>query len=567
MKYNKSVLIYNRDSVELSLIGVLLEAEDCTVYSTSFGLEAIRILQKNDIDIILSSQELEGMDGQEFKQLAEKIKPGVSIYLLPVTTKEKVGQLEPISNVTVNLKEFVQFIQNHIRTENRLVNESVRFKDFFFAFTDRILQVFEVNDRYFFNNDHLVANLSKKIAYKMGLEEKLVEAIYISSLLRDIGKIGIKNQILEKGKLGQAELTTIKSHPLITVQILKQVKFPWNVDSIIIHHHEHYDGNGYPHGVKARQIPLGSRIISIVDSYVAMTTDRPYRKAMSKEEAIQEINKKAGSQFDPEVVEAFLAVIRKEKTQAIERKRILVLEGEETISALIKLNIKSDEIEVLSANTTPEAIQHLAKENIYAIIADSEILSKEKNYFYNVVRQSRLTGSIPFIIILPNHEYPRQLRDPLVDFIVKPLDIDELAKKIENLSKVELVEPKTSQPGKESKGVIGKLEDFGLADIIQVLNMGLKTARIVLERGGDKGEIYLNRGKIVNVRVLDLTGDEAFFALMGWEDGVFHLFHGQTTDDINVTMDTMTLLLESSKALDERFRSFREKGEIGCIGI
>lgn len=149
MKYNKSVLIYNRDSVELGLIGVLLEAEDCTVYSTSFGLEAIRILQKNDIDIILSSQELEGMDGQAFKQLAEKIKPGVSIYLLPVTTNEKVSQLEPISNVTVNLKEFVQFIQNHIKTENRLINESVRFKDFFFSFTDRLLQVFEVNDRYF----------------------------------------------------------------------------------------------------------------------------------------------------------------------------------------------------------------------------------------------------------------------------------------------------------------------------------------------------------------------------------------------------------------------------------
>lgn len=552
MKYNKSVLIYNRNSVELSLIGALLEAEECTVYSTSFPLEAIRILQKNNIDIILSTQELEGMDGQEFKQLAEKIKPGVSIYLLPVTTKENESQLEPVSNVTVNLKEFVQFIQNHIRTENRLVNESMRFKEFFFGFTDRLLQVFEVNDRYFFNNDHLVANLSKKIAYKMGLEEKLVEAIYISALLRDIGKIGIKNQILERGKLGQAELTTIKSHPLITVQILKQVKFPWNVDSIIIHHHEHYDGNGYPHGVKARQIPLGSRIISIVDSYVAMTMDRPYRKAMSREEAIQEINKKAGSQFDPEVVEAFLAVILKEKTSPVQRKRILVLEGEDAVSALIKLNIKSDEIEVLSANTTPEAIKHLAKGNIYAIIAESEILSNEKYYFYNVVRQSRLTGSIPFIIILPTREYPRHLTDRLVDFIVMPLDIDELTTKIENLSRVEAVEPKTTQPESESKGVTGNLEDFSLADIIQVLNMGLKTARIVLERGKDKGEIYLNRGKIVNVRALDLSGHEAFFELMGWGEGIFHIFHGQTTAEINATKDTMTLLLESSKALDEK---------------
>ena len=296
MNKNKGILIFNRDNTELSLIATMLESGDCPVFSTSLPLEAIHILQKNDIDVILASQALEGMDDQEFKELAEKIRPGIKILLLPQTPAEKKGHKDTISECTLNLKEFAKFIQNHIRTENHLINESSRFKDFFFSFTDRLLQVFEVNDRYFFNNDHLVANLSKKVAIKMKLEENLIDAIHISALLRDIGKVGIQHQILdEKGKLEREKLTVIKSHPLNTVHILKHINFPWNVDSIIAHHHEHYDGNGYPEGLQGRYIPLGSRIISVVDSYVAMTMDRPYRKALTSEEAAREILQKTGS--------------------------------------------------------------------------------------------------------------------------------------------------------------------------------------------------------------------------------------------------------------------------------
>lgn len=555
MNKNKGILIFNRDNAELDLIGAMLEGGDCPVFSTSLPLEAIHILQKNDIDVILASQALEGMDGQEFKELAEKIRPGINVLLLPQTPTEKKGHKETISECTLSLQEFVKFIQNYIRTENNRINESSRFKDFFFSFTDRLLQVFEVNNKYFFNNDHLVANLSRKVAVRMKLEESLVEGIHISALLRDLGKVGVQHQILdEKGKLERDKLTVIKSHPLNTVQILKQINFPWNVDSIIAHHHEHYDGNGYPEGLQGRYIPLGSRIISVVDSYVAMTMDRPYRKALTSEEATKEILQKTGSQFDPEIVEVFLSVIQEEKRQAAERKRLIVLDIDGTISALIKLNLSSDEFDILSATTSLEAVRYLKEKTPYALIADSETLSIDKFRFYNTVRQDSSTSTIPFFIIVPTQELPQQLTDPGVEFLVKPLDIEDLLSKIKTISKI--VPARKHKPlvaeEEELKGVSGSLEDLSLVDIIQLLNMGLKTAKVILIKDKEKGEIYLRSGKIVNVHVGNLTGHEAFFKLMEWYKGVFRIFHGHHIDDVNVTMDTMNLLLEGSRVLDEK---------------
>lgn len=525
-------------------MGAMLRAEDHSVFETSLPLEAIHILQKNEIDIVLANQAIEGMEGQEFKDLAEKIRPGVNVLLIPPS---KEGEAD------LNLKEFVVFVQNHIRKENRLINEYARFKDFFFSFVDRLLQIFEVNDRYFFNNDHIVAGLSRKVAEKMGLEEKLADSMQISALLRDIGKVGIQHQILdEKGKLGKEELTVIKSHPLNTVQLLKQVNFPWNVESIITHHHEHYDGNGYPDGLTGRQIPLGSRIIAIADSYVAMTTDRPYRKALSSEAAVQEILKKAGTQFDPEVVEVFLSIIQEEKSQLKEKKRIIVLDPEETISSMIKLNLSSDKFDVLSAATESDAIQCINDKPPYVVIADSETVSNNNFHFYNAIRRNVSSKAIPFIVMVSGKEFPKELTDPLVEFTVKPLNMDELSIKLKSLAGRELPKPQPRALESELKGVAGSLEALSLVDIIQVLNMGLKTAKVILIKDKEKGVIYLKDGKIINVSTGTLRGHEAFYELMTWYKGVFKIFHGYRTEEINVTMDTMNLLLEASRVLDEK---------------
>ena len=304
---------------------------------------------------------------------------------------------------------------------------------------------------------------------------------------------------------------------------------------------------------------MGSRIISVVDSYVAMTMDRPYRKALTSEEAAREILQKTGSQFDPEIVEVFLSVIQEERRQTAEKKRVIVLDIDGTISALIKLNLSCDEFDILSATTSLEAVQYLKEKTPYALIADSETLSIDKFHFYNIVRQEGSTNTIPFFIIVPSQELPQQLTDPGVEFLVKPLDIEDLSLKIKALSKIGPARKHKPPAAEEEelKGVSGSLEDLSLVDIIQLLNMGLKTAKVILIKDKEKGEIYMRSGKIVNVHLGNLTGHEAFFKLMEWDKGVFRIFHGHHIDDVNVTMDTMNLLLEGSRVMDEK----RAKGK------
>ncbi len=147
----------------------------------------------------------------------------------------------------------------------------------------------------------------------MGLPEKRIRLLQHAAILHDIGKIGTDISILRKeGKLTDEEWEAIKEHPLIGERILEPVEFLKEVRMIIHQHHERPDGRGYPNGLKLENLSLLSRIISVADAFEAMTSDRPYRKALTIEETINELRRNSGTQFDPEVVDALIKVLGEE---------------------------------------------------------------------------------------------------------------------------------------------------------------------------------------------------------------------------------------------------------------
>ena len=147
---------------------------------------------------------------------------------------------------------------------------------------------------------------------ELHLVEKQIESLKYASLLHDTGKIDIPDEILTKTtKLTSEEYDIIKKHPLKGVQILRPLQILRPVIPIIMHHHEKYNGAGYPSRLKGEQIPLGARIMSVADAFEAMVYGRPYRQRRDIDSAIREIKKKSGTQFDPKIVEAFLRVIKK----------------------------------------------------------------------------------------------------------------------------------------------------------------------------------------------------------------------------------------------------------------
>ena len=155
-----------------------------------------------------------------------------------------------------------------------------------------------------------VAEISHAIGLSMKIAPGMADVIHVAGHLHDIGKIGVPDRILHKeGILTSDDWNHIKRHPEVGADILKPVisLLESGIVDIVRHHHERFDGRGYPYGLKGAEIPLGARIIALADSLSAMLQNRPYRPAMTFTEAVQEIIKCSGSQFDPEVVKAFLS--------------------------------------------------------------------------------------------------------------------------------------------------------------------------------------------------------------------------------------------------------------------
>lgn len=159
-----------------------------------------------------------------------------------------------------------------------------------------------------------VTQYAVSIAKELGLKHKDIENIRIAALLHDIGKIGTYDILLDKpGRLTDEEFKLVKMHPVKGEEILKPISQLGKILPIIRHHHERIDGNGYPDGLKGSEIPFCARILHVADSFDSMTADRPYRPNPGIEYAISEFKKYSGTQFDPQIVEAFLSVLEKVK--------------------------------------------------------------------------------------------------------------------------------------------------------------------------------------------------------------------------------------------------------------
>jgi putative nucleotidyltransferase with HDIG domain len=171
----------------------------------------------------------------------------------------------------------------------------------------------EAKDTYTINHCEKITDRAVALAQRLGLPQIEVENIRLASILHDVGKIGVPDAILNKpGKLTDEEYEQIKEHAVIGARIVQSVGALQGVVPIVRHHQERYDGSGYPEGLRREAIPLGARIISVVDAYGAMTEDRIYRKAPGHEVAIAELKRHAGTQFDPEIAEAFIKLLEAE---------------------------------------------------------------------------------------------------------------------------------------------------------------------------------------------------------------------------------------------------------------
>ena len=189
----------------------------------------------------------------------------------------------------------------------------------FFGTVSALSQAIDAKDGFPRGHADRVSRIAGAIAREMGLSERHIEQIELAGMLHDIGKIGVEDQILMKPtRLDPHEQELMRRHPIYGASILEPSESLRPLVSLVLHHHENYDGSGYPEGRKGEDIPLGSRIIIVADAYEAMTSDRIYRKAIGHERAMEQLNRYKGIQFDPKIVRALATLIENRGARAFD---------------------------------------------------------------------------------------------------------------------------------------------------------------------------------------------------------------------------------------------------------
>ena len=209
-------------------------------------------------------------------------------------------------------------IQAGIAIENARLFSAI--EDLMSSAIGALVAAVEAKDRYIRGHSERVARITRAIGEEIALPYETMKVAHLAALLHDIGKIGISEAILHKeGPLTEDEKALVREHAGRGADILRNIKDMNDVALVVRHHHEFYDGSGYPEGISNRDIPVSSRIIAVADAYDAMTSDRPYRQRLSQETCLSEIVRCGGTQFDPEMVEALLACVRKSRISSLAR--------------------------------------------------------------------------------------------------------------------------------------------------------------------------------------------------------------------------------------------------------
>lgn len=301
-------------------------SEEYLITPVTSGMQALQFLEKKYTDLILLDINMPEMDGRETMRRIrerEEWKHIPIIFLTADSTPETEAQCLSDGADDFIAKPFVPQVMksrisrilelNELRNdlETRLAEKTIQVELVTINSIMAIAKTIEAKDHYTSGHSDRVANFSVAIAKELGWDEERLKNLRYIALLHDIGKIGVPDTILNKPfPLADDEFTVLKNHAPVGAEILKDIHVIPNVQYGALYHHERYDGQGYPTGLAGKDIPIEGRIIAIADSYDAMASNRAYRQRLSLENIIKELEKGKGAQFDPELAELFIQMLK-----------------------------------------------------------------------------------------------------------------------------------------------------------------------------------------------------------------------------------------------------------------
>lgn len=308
----ETILVAEDNEVLQEGLKVLLETEGYSVLSAGNGHEALQMMDANIPDLILSDIAMPVMDGFTLFDEVRQRPEWISIPFIFLTARrgrdeifegKKLGAEDYLVK-PVTRRELVTTIRSRLARTQQLMLAQLQY-----AYDSSLIMLanaIELRDQYTRGHVERVRDHTLTIARELGWTATRVSRLNYGSILHDIGKIHISEDILHKpGKLSTSEWDEMRKHPLIGEEMVKDITFLAPAIPIIRYHHERWDGRGYPDGLDGERIPIEARIVAVADSLDAMSTSRPYNRGLSPDDVYREIILGSGSQYDPQVVEAF----------------------------------------------------------------------------------------------------------------------------------------------------------------------------------------------------------------------------------------------------------------------
>jgi len=317
MDKNPTILIVDDDPGLRKTLSDILRAKGYAPIAAVKGKTAVNRVKKETPAVAVIDLKLPDMDGLEVMREIKKRSPGTECIVLT----GYASQASAIEAVNLGAYSYMQkpYDVEQLEVTIRRANEKREAEEALDSTAletlEAVSSIVEANDPYTSGHSATVGEIAIEIAQEMGLRPSQLDTLRIAGPLHDVGKVGIPSSVLNKPTgLTQAEWVMIQTHPIVSAQTAERVIAFKDAVPVIRHHHERCDGTGYPDGLKGDDIPLLARILAVADGFQAMISERPYRRARTEEEALAELQKGAGTQWDPEVVKVFLK-LRKPPTR------------------------------------------------------------------------------------------------------------------------------------------------------------------------------------------------------------------------------------------------------------
>lgn len=317
----KKILIIDDDVNMMDILSIVLEKYGHTLYAYTDPITAIEELKRTKYDILIINYLLTPVNGDRIIELVREFDKEIYIILMSIH-KDLAPSIEVMQNLDIQayfeksarFDQLIMLIQSGVNQLEQLENikaMSLKIDRYLFDFANIMLNTISAKDHYTEEHSKRVSDLCKYFGTYLNLDDKDIENLRVAGLFHDIGKIGCPDSILLKeSKLTDEEYDTMKLHPVIGANIVGAAEYFKEVSKIMLCHHERIDGKGYPYGINGNQIPYLGKILTICDSFDAMMSKRPYKDISSIEFAISEFEKCKGSQFDVQLSDVFIKILK-----------------------------------------------------------------------------------------------------------------------------------------------------------------------------------------------------------------------------------------------------------------